>query len=381
MAITVTTSDQLNLSVVLNDGNEIQLSSVQQNVSVSEASPINVTVSSSGPQGPPGTSGDGVPPVGGGDCWDLEDPINVTNLDTAIGNALGAYYPEGTTLEKILRDILEPDVIPTIENLKMGIAVNGAATTYYSSDKTYEWGTVVAVQRWKFTLDDSGEFFDETQKIKASGNVYPTQISFPIEDYLLYSDWHDLPADTQFPPEHINGIGNVILDYVDLPAYSKTFNNKLTLGYALSDGDIGTASSSVRNITFAKKNWLIASPVDLNSGDDIGGSLNNLISATGSVVMDEGLTTSKNFSLTTNSSATEEENYTYIAIPSLLSIDTNVGESIQVGAMNYAGSYIYQGQFSYQTNVGNNAKSSVRIYQSNQPQAYSPNSTLNIYAD
>lgn len=380
MAITVTTSDQLNLSVVLNDGNEIQLTSVQQNVSVSEASPINVTVSSSGPQGPPGTPGDGVP-VSGGDCCDLQDPIDVTNLDTAIGNALGAYYPEGTTLEKILRDILQPDIVPTISNFKMGIAVNGAATTYYSSDKTYEWGTVVAVQRWKFTLNDSGEFFDETQKIKSSGNVYSVQPSFPIGDYLFYTDWHDLPEDTEFPPSHISGIGNVILDYEDLTAYSKTFNNKLTLGYKLSDGDTGTASSSQLNITFAKKNWLIASPVDLDGGDDIGGSLNNLISAPGSVIMDEGLTTSKNFSLTTNSSATLADNYTYIAIPNLLSIDTNVGESIQVGAMNYAGSYIYQGQFTYQTNIGSNATYSVRLYQSNQPQAYSPNSTLNIYAD
>lgn len=57
MAISVTTSDQYNLSVVLNDGNTVNLTTTATSVAVTEASPINVTVSSKGPKGDSGTGG------------------------------------------------------------------------------------------------------------------------------------------------------------------------------------------------------------------------------------------------------------------------------------------------------------------------------------
>ena len=54
MPISVTTSDQYNLSVVLNDGNTVNLTTSATSVSVSQAPSINVTVSSKGPKGDPG---------------------------------------------------------------------------------------------------------------------------------------------------------------------------------------------------------------------------------------------------------------------------------------------------------------------------------------
>ena len=57
MPISVTTSDQYNLSVVLNDGNTVNLTTSATSVAVSQASPINITVSSKGPKGDPGVGG------------------------------------------------------------------------------------------------------------------------------------------------------------------------------------------------------------------------------------------------------------------------------------------------------------------------------------
>lgn len=325
-------------------------------------------------QGDPG-GGNG----GSGDCCDLQEPIDVTNLDTAIGNALGAYYPQGTTLEKILRDILEPDVAPDIDSLQMGLTVSGGATTYFSSDQTFEWGTVVSLQRLKFTLDDSGEFFDETQKIKSSGSFYAPQPQFPLSDYLLYENWHELPANEVFPPSHINGYSTVF-DYQSANTYVKSFNGRLSLGYKLSDGDTGTAYSPQRSVTFAKKNWLISSPADIVGGD-VFSSLNDLISSSGSAIMDEGLTTSSNFSLTTDDNSSLINNYVYVAIPYNLTIDVNLGPSVQVGAFNVGQSFIYVGQFTYITGLPGGATYEVKLYQSNQPKPYSPNQTLNIFAN
>jgi hypothetical protein len=59
MPISVTTSDQYNLSVVLNDGNTVNLTTAATSVAVTQASPINVTVSSKGPKGDPGPGAEG----------------------------------------------------------------------------------------------------------------------------------------------------------------------------------------------------------------------------------------------------------------------------------------------------------------------------------
>jgi len=83
MAISVTTSDQYNLSVVLNDGNTVNLTTSATSVAVSQASPINVTVSSKGPKGDPGTGGTGGAGVSSvneldGDITIIEGSDNVT---------------------------------------------------------------------------------------------------------------------------------------------------------------------------------------------------------------------------------------------------------------------------------------------------------------
>ena len=49
----------------------------------------------------------------------IDQDLDVTNTDTAIGDALGAFYPAGTDIETILRNILIPSADSEINNYKL----------------------------------------------------------------------------------------------------------------------------------------------------------------------------------------------------------------------------------------------------------------------
>jgi len=137
MPISVTTSDQYNLSVVLNDGNTVNLTTSATSVAVSQASPINITVSSKGPKGDPGVGGSAtqvvtdlngmtgtinIAPVegstnvdvtddGSGNIYIDVDDFSYTNA-TAMPEAVGGWPSGSTFTDKTLQDMFDGLLYP-----------------------------------------------------------------------------------------------------------------------------------------------------------------------------------------------------------------------------------------------------------------------------
>ena len=154
MPISVTTSDQYNLSVVLNDGNTVNLTTTATSVAVTQASPINVTVSSKGPKGDPGSAyeGEGVVNTlngmsgtvtisGDGDVSvtdDGEGNISVGyeflyNNATAMPEEVGAF-PVGTTFSDATLDQLFTGLLYPYQDPVLTVTTNLSSTYEFGDD-------------------------------------------------------------------------------------------------------------------------------------------------------------------------------------------------------------------------------------------------------
>lgn len=193
MAISVTTSDQYNLSVVLNDGNTVNLTTSATSVAVSQASPINITVSSKGPKGDPGTGGTGGAGVSSVNDFDGDitiapadgyDNVSVTDNDdgtiyigvddfsytnaTEMPDAVGGW-PSGSTFNATsLQDMFDGLLYPYQEPSFSSFSVN--------TDNIQEVGSSIAADRtYLFTASNPSNVNSDSVNITyygtAEGNI------------------------------------------------------------------------------------------------------------------------------------------------------------------------------------------------------------------
>ena len=308
----------------------------------------------------------------------IDQDLDVTNTDTAIGDALGAFYPAGTDIETILRNILIPSADSEINNYKLIVSLNGVTNTEVSSE-TYEWGVPLSVVGHKFTLSDPDDKFIDSENLFLVFSIYsPTTQGFPVSTFGV-SDWSELPANQTITSPDVQ---TVQIPYTDSTGFSKQFNSQLRLNYADTAGtEQATATASVR---FAKKHWLISSEIDLTSGS-FTGTYNDLLSDSSTTIMDSGLTTSGNLSLVTDATAFSATRFTYIVMPSELDMNTTDGSVVTTGVFNVGNAFIEHGStlsyFSGFTDAAaNNVDYNVRLFQSDQTQAYTSGITLNVTA-
>ena len=308
----------------------------------------------------------------------IDQDLDVTNTDTAIGDALGAFYPAGTDIETILRNILIPSADSEINNYKLIVSLNGVTNTEVSSE-TYEWGVPLSVVGHKFTLSDPDDKFIDSENLFLVFSIYsPTTQGFPVSTFGV-SDWSEVPANQTITSPNVQ---TVQIPYTGSTGFSKQFNSQLRLNYADTAGtEQATATASVR---FAKKHWLISSEIDLTSGS-FTGTYNDLLSDSSTTIMDSGLTTSGNLSLVTDATAFSATRFTYIVMPSELDMNTTDGSVVTTGVFNVGNAFIEHGStlsyFSGFTDAAaNNVDYNVRLFQSDQTQAYTSGITLNVTA-
>ena len=308
----------------------------------------------------------------------IDQDLDVTNTDTAIGDALGAFYPAGTDIEAILRNILIPSVDSEINNYKLIVSLNGVTNTEVSSE-TYEWGVPLSVVGHKFTLSDPDDKFIDSENLFLVFSIYsPTTQGFPVSTFGV-SDWSEVPANQTITSPNVQ---TVQIPYTGSTGFSKQFNSQLRLNYADTAGtEQATATASVR---FAKKHWLISSEIDLTSGS-FTGTYNDLLSDSSTTIMDSGLTTSGSLSLVTDATAFSATRFTYIVMPSELDMNTTDGSVVTTGVFNVGNAFIEHGStlsyFSGFTDAAaNNVDYNVRLFQSDQTQAYTSGITLNVTA-
>lgn len=342
-----------------------------------EVKVLNINAGVPGPVGPQGPAGDGSAPSGSV-LHQIEDPIDVTNPYKEIGNALNKFYVSGTDIETILRDILTADTVPTIPYYKPVISLNGGGNSDLSGDVTYEWGASVSLNGHKFSLTDPSENFDESKPIKIVAPVYGSAYEFMVS-HFGQTDWHDVSFIAELTQPDVP---EKDLAYHNLYGYTKSYSTKMTLEYIKSTGGTGTASTETVDIKFAKKRWLVSSSINLKDGDTIA-NLNEFLSSPSTTIMDDDFTVGTTFSFTTDYTSGLEDRSTYILIPQELNIDTTVGSSITQGVFNYGTAFINQGVFTYDTGYDKNGEDvlyGVRIYQSNQEQAFPGGSDINVTA-
>ena len=310
----------------------------------------------------------------------IEQDLDVTNTDTAIGDALGAFYPAGTDIETILRNILIPSADSEINNYKLIVSLDGITNTEVSS-QTYEWGVPLSVVGHRFTLNDPDDKFIDSENLFLVFSIYsPTTLSFPVSTFGV-NDWSQVSANETITSP--SGVPSVQIPYTGSTGFSKQFNSQLRLNYADTAGtEQATATASVR---FAKKHWLISSEIDLTSGS-FTGTYNDLLSDSSTTIMDSGLTTSGNLSLVTDATAFSTTKFTYIVMPSELDMNTTDGSVVTTGVFNVGNAFIEHGStlsyFSGFTDAGaNNVDYNVRLFQSDQTQAYTSGITLNVTAN
>lgn len=172
MAITVNTNEQINVSVSVNGGSPISYTTNATSVSVSQPSVINVSVSSKGPKGDPGTGG-GV------------DQIYYTNLEatpTTVGGIPSGSTFQSQTMQQMWDALLYPYLDPAFTsfyisgqevNIECGdtIAANPTFVWAASNSSNIEPGTVAIIDQTAVQTVSSGNNYGDSPLSTTYGAV------------------------------------------------------------------------------------------------------------------------------------------------------------------------------------------------------------------
>ena len=130
--------------------------------------------------------------VGGG-SGNLDNDINVTNDDGAFTH-LASTIPEGTSIETLLRDILNPYVTTTVNLSSMSIAIKASGTygsfNPVSTNLTLEAGQECKINQFSYligtpsvTEDNTVKFFRNNSPVLS--NLLDTNVSHTFPEALI----------------------------------------------------------------------------------------------------------------------------------------------------------------------------------------------------
>lgn len=308
----------------------------------------------------------------------ITDVIQVTNNDVAIGDARGRQYVAGTTVEEILRDILDPLVDPLLTlslNIDTG-TLAGIEDVDLDSKYDIEWGYIPVINSHSLTISDPDELTSSDSTLALISNAYSPNVPYTVSDVGV-ANWHDIHG-----IETPLTVGSPDMSsYLDTGGYRFTYSFKLQLPYERR-GTQNTSESNTVQINMVKNSFLFGSTVDIRGGVGVANTLNNMMNVPNAKTTKK---TSSVISFTAREPLDNPAYYTYIAIPNDVSIDLSSPDSIQSGAFNISELF---------TEVQNDLRYDVaeivggllsnyryRVYQSIQPQAFQGGETVKVTLD
>lgn len=278
----------------------------------------------------------------------IQNAINISNLDAAFSH-MTTPITAGTSIEAVLRDMLEKYNITTITLSQIKAAFQGTdgnygATSNVSSLGTREVGQGVKVDGFTFSIADTSQTADTSVLFKIGGSTVQSGISDTAGTVTLSS------ANTQDP------------------------GTATSVKYRVEATDNG---SGTNNTIWAEKSvtWYYRVKVGASSTGTV-------TTNTQAQSLYDGLTTTgayddvkPNTTFTTNTSTAMNTsgNYTYIIYPASF---TEITSIIQGGSIPVLGAFTDLGDFTIQNQYG--VSVSYSIYRSNITQAFADNTTLEI---
>lgn len=299
----------------------------------------------------------------------IDEFIDVTNTDGAFSAlvALEQDYEVGTSVTKILKDILDPYKILSLEMnyLNYRYLINNVEqnTTFSSSvNDTVEVGSNIRVSG--FNYDTSNE----------TGYV-PGSSSFTLDGAVLGVATGLIPV-----PDTSGGTFNLTSNSAtqkNSPADLKGFMSAKEEGPSDYSGQL-TVNSNEATIKFRYRAFLIANSLDL-SASLTNSDFNSLFNDEGFKYVGEADGTVNNFSMNTPSDSDEINNYTYLAYPTSFG---ELDEVVEEGSFPVLGDLVKlsgplaDGGFQYEGPNGQNT--SYLVYQSDEKQAFSNDVELTL---
>lgn len=323
------------------------------------------TSSSGGDSGDSGDSGDG------GNTTNinafLAQALQVTNEDEALGNALDhdtaqTRYEAGTTLESILRDILDPQQDASL-NVRLFVDVrNGDTVTaqdaIFTSTQALEVGQSVTAKKVQFYISDPSNQIndDSTVEVLKDNQVIHT---YTLAQVLSMSglptntgtQWQDvknqyLTADLN-PQIQVDGLNNAVQD-----------TYKVRMAGSSSTGQSITIQSGTCGYSFRNAILTIVSDTILGLQSD-GYTVNQLIATADFTAKRLATSTSGSYDVPAASEA--DSAFTYFAIPeatgfaAITAVFTEANQDI-------TNTIISEGTFSYDTGFAPGNENLVVLY-------------------
>lgn len=275
----------------------------------------------------------------------LTSDLEVSNMDPALGDAIGRTYEQNDSHESIIRDLLSPsspvvmDAVPNWENVSSGFKLP-AMTSVRLDSVDFSFMNPSAIQNSPWT-------------ISLNGQVYFTSSNFP-SDYGDTTDSRVPFGGSVGPQPH----GTIL---------------KLKASSSYDDNGVSREYSFSRNVYFGRPAFVFGSSLDTITDSDMSGALSTLSCY--------GVPSSEDqdgqiISLFGDLRTQDSDNYTWIAIPSSLQVDS-ISEVVAGGGVANRTFSFTRSNTPVAINIVNGAYS-VYLYRSNQRGALSSDSSLMI---
>lgn len=283
----------------------------------------------------------------GGDA-ELESAITISNSDAAFSH-MTTPITAGTSLEAVLRDMLEKYNVTSITLSNLSAALETTTADTYgsyanSTGATLEVGQGLKIQSFNYSVADSSQ---------TSGGVTFRRGTTDVE----------------------SGISDTGTSHTLASVETQDLSSAGTRSYSLKTTDSGGDSDVTITSSTISFNWRFRVKVGASSTSELANdtaaqTLYEGVTTTGSY---NNLKTNSQFTVDTSTAMNTAGNYTYIIYPASFTAITSI---IQGGSIPVLGAFTDLGDFTITNQYG--ASVSYSFYRSNTTQAFSNDTDLKI---